>query len=123
MGPGCEPRISPPSAPADPGQGPGHLAEGLDPNASYALLDRHGLPIECPVCGAVARWRPLGQPAAFVCAHPARGSAWCLDWRSAAPLHAEEAPSASWLTPLGWLVARAPWRTWLRDDMPPPLAP
>jgi hypothetical protein len=94
-----------------------------DSAANYTLFDRHGLPIECPVCRANTRWHPHGERAAgaslaFVCRHPTRSAALCLDGRSAALLLDERDPAAAWLTPLGWIVARAPWYACAPADDP-----
>lgn len=45
------------------------------PGARYVLEDTAGFPIECPLCGAVDRWRAeademRGQTPAFACRHP-----------------------------------------------------
>jgi hypothetical protein len=51
-----------------------HLALTAPGPAHFALEDRAGFPIDCPICGQADRWRMEREPArrqprAFVCIH------------------------------------------------------
>jgi hypothetical protein len=97
---------------------PRRIVPAAPESARYLLEDSHGAPIECPICGAIDRWRtevmPRGQQRrGFVCRHLKEVSAVCL---GAEADGAGPVGRAARSLPLGMLGARAPWTTWRLID-------